>query len=317
LFLLLSLIISSSCKKADVITEQATLNFLLTISESEPISNGFKYILKFDLTETSGVEITIDSVKIVVKKNNNALGQLTYNGQNVFSNNIISPYGTISSKRLIMTHDSAEFADSASIIICGNDVNGNSIICDGSATFEDLSKYPKINDFSANKNNVEVNETAILLWNTSNTTRVYIERNGKVEYDNLATSGTITISPTTSGTKWNNYVLYAINGSQSVKSEPKSITVNYPDIEYKVSGVKRANSITISGKGESTEQYSDITLPWHYKIQGVGSGDFVYVSAQSDMKSGCIKVEIYKNGSLWKKAKSCGKYVIATTSGTY
>ncbi|MBF0236546.1 MAG: hypothetical protein HQM12_02475 [SAR324 cluster bacterium] len=86
--------------------------------------------------------------------------------------------------------------------------------------------------------------------------------------------------------------------------------------EYKVSGSDTAASVTYSGKGESTEQKSDVALPWEFSFKPE-KGDFLYISAQNNGKAGSVTVQIYVDGKKYKEATSEGAYVIATVSGTY
>ncbi len=306
----------TGCKKSEVLNK-GNISITFTRSDATTTSTGFKYYLQFDLTETGGVEITLSNVHIYLKSNGANIGEVNYTATQALSNNKIYAYDSLSSKYLTLTHDSDQSGDALTVTISGSDANGNSITSSGTATLPDLSQYPTINSFEVDKTVVEVGETAVISWVTSNATRIYIERNGNTEHDNLEASGSIVLYPTNSGQENNNYILYATNDSNSVHSSTKSIKVNYPDVEYRVSGVARANIITISGNNESTEQYSRVTLPWTYKMSSVSSGGFLYLSAQSDMRNGCIKVEIFKNGELWKDAESCGQYVIASASGSY
>lgn len=107
---------------------------------------------------------------------------------------------------------------------------------------------------------------------------------------------------------------YVMQKSSSTPTPPP--TPAAPDVEYVVTGV-RSNIITISNSSEGTSQYSNVPLPWSYKFSGAHSGQFLYVSAQNDLASGCIKTQIYKRGALYKESESCGAYVIASASGSY
>jgi hypothetical protein len=90
------------------------------------------------------------------------------------------------------------------------------------------------------------------------------------------------------------------------------------NVEYRVTGgTIRANLITYSGRGETTLQDSHVDLPWSYTFTPIATGDFLYVSAQNDLPTGCIKVQIFRRGSLYREGESCGAYVIATASGSY
>lgn len=89
-----------------------------------------------------------------------------------------------------------------------------------------------------------------------------------------------------------------------------------PEVEYYVDANADV-SITISGEGESTEQYSinSSSLPWR-KAFTAESGDFVYVSAQVQDYASWVNVKIEVDGDEYDSASSQGDFVIATASGT-
>lgn len=96
---------------------------------------------------------------------------------------------------------------------------------------------------------------------------------------------------------------------------PTPPTPTAPDVRYVVLGV-RANVITISNASEGVSQFSGVALPWSFEFSA-RSGQFLYVSAQNDLASGCIRVQIFKRGVLFKESESCGAYVIADASGSF
>ena len=86
-------------------------------------------------------------------------------------------------------------------------------------------------------------------------------------------------------------------------------------IKYVVSGTAKTVDVTISGQKESTEQFSNVIVPWHYSFTGY-SGDFIYVSAQNNGEKGTVTVTILRDEKEIKTATSDGAYVIATASGS-
>jgi Carboxypeptidase regulatory-like domain/HYDIN/CFA65/VesB-like, Ig-like domain len=92
-----------------------------------------------------------------------------------------------------------------------------------------------------------------------------------------------------------------------------------PAIEYRVSGTGSARSagLTYANCSNGTAQEDDAQLPWSFTCSSIPTGQFLYISAQNNRNSGCVKTQIYKRGTLFKETESCGAYVIATTSGSY
>jgi hypothetical protein len=88
-----------------------------------------------------------------------------------------------------------------------------------------------------------------------------------------------------------------------------------PDVEYRVSG-GAARIISWRGYGGTYNSESGMSLPWSDSFPA-SSGQTLFIGAESALASGCITVEIYKNGSLYKQTQSCGAYVRAEASGTY
>lgn len=88
-------------------------------------------------------------------------------------------------------------------------------------------------------------------------------------------------------------------------------------VKYRVSGTTARASLTYSNASGGTSQVSGATLPWAYDIASAKSGQFLYISAQNDLATGCLTAEIYKGTALFKTSTSCGAYVIASASGSY
>lgn len=95
-------------------------------------------------------------------------------------------------------------------------------------------------------------------------------------------------------------------------SAPQSRVRN---VEYRVTGTTSNASMTYEGGSGSTEQVQDARLPWSKNIT-VGSGDFLYVSAQNSWDSGSVTCEIRVDGTIYKHATSQGGYAIVTCSGS-
>ncbi len=90
-------------------------------------------------------------------------------------------------------------------------------------------------------------------------------------------------------------------------------------LEYRVSGTGSATSagLTYSNCTSGTSQQGDAQLPWSFTCSSIPTGQFLYISAQNNRSTGCVKVQIYKRGTFYRESESCGAYVIATASGSY
>jgi hypothetical protein len=111
-------------------------------------------------------------------------------------------------------------------------------------------------------------------------------------------------------------IVLAIIGSQHETYTPyeeSTYVEEHYTIMYKVDGIGDA-SVTLENAQGGTEQY-DIHLPWTKTLYNMHSGDFVYISAQSDSEYGMLDVYIYLNGIEVKHSECDGAYCIATASG--
>jgi len=86
---------------------------------------------------------------------------------------------------------------------------------------------------------------------------------------------------------------------------------------YKVTGTASTVNVTYKNANGGTEQQSNVIVPWSYSFEIEGYGDFVYISAQNQGKSGSVTVSILANGNERKSSTSTGAYVIATASGSF
>lgn len=86
-------------------------------------------------------------------------------------------------------------------------------------------------------------------------------------------------------------------------------------VVYRIRGTANTVDITFNNDTGGTEQYSDIDLPHEISYEDF-QGDFLYISAQNNGKTGSVIVIIEVNGETFKTSKSEGAYVIATASGS-
>lgn len=107
--------------------------------------------------------------------------------------------------------------------------------------------------------------------------------------------------------------------ARGISATPPSTPTPTPsvaDVEYVVTE-RRASLVTISNASSDTAQFAHVEVPWSFKFSGARAGQFLYVSAQNDFSSGCIRVQILRRGVEFRNTESCGAYVIATASGSY
>ena len=91
-----------------------------------------------------------------------------------------------------------------------------------------------------------------------------------------------------------------------------------PDVEYRVSGTTtRVNHINYTDSSESTVQVGIVAPPWSYMFSGARTGQPLSVSAQNDLSVGCIKVQIFIRGVLYKESEDCSLFGTATASGSF
>ena len=87
-------------------------------------------------------------------------------------------------------------------------------------------------------------------------------------------------------------------------------------VVYRVDGTASRADITFSGSGGSTNQQSNVSLPWTTSI-AARDGDFLYVSAQNDGSTGCVHAVIVSGTKTLNEGNGCGAFAIATASATY
>lgn len=83
---------------------------------------------------------------------------------------------------------------------------------------------------------------------------------------------------------------------------------------YRVIGTADEASLTYANAQGGTEQVT-VTPPWQKPLT-VQSGQFLYVAAQNEGKTGDVTCEIWVNGEKWKSSTSSAAYGIASCSGS-
>ncbi len=302
---------------AQQLVGQSKNSILLALADSSsqntPSVAKYKYSVRALLeTTTTGNGAEMLDVVLTYYKNGTPFG-VSNMGKEAFMEPFLEANKSAYTYSLVLYHQ--EVFTSVKIKV-GYKTNGMMTSVESTANFPDPSTKPFISRFNAGKSTLAIGEQTTLGWKVINAKDISINRNGKLEFSNLAAEDLLVIDPTKSGQEFNTYRLIAKNGANEVYTEIQ-IRVTYPDVEYRVYGVGEAENITLSGAGGSTVQYSNVKLPFSYKISSAKSGDFLYVSAQNGKNSGCITVDIYTNSHLYKYATSCGQYVIASASGTY
>lgn len=276
-------------------------------------TGNYKYSVACFLgTNNVGYGVVLKGAELTYYKNSTGIGTATW-GDEAFQSTFLDRDQGTWTYNLVVYHD--EVFTNVNIKILYESEN-RALNVDTDATFPDPNSIPYISYFTASDDYVNVGESVTLSWKVYNASDVEITRNGNHEIGKVQPEGSITVVPSDSGQAFNTYRLIAKQGDQEVVEE-KQIQVRFPKVEYRVSGVAEAYLITIEGASGTTLQFSDVQLPWSYEIFSINRGGFVYVSAQNAKRKGCITVQIYKDGQLYRNATSCGAYVIATASGTY
>jgi hypothetical protein len=92
-----------------------------------------------------------------------------------------------------------------------------------------------------------------------------------------------------------------------------------PDlIEYHVVGDgAEAAEVTYATASGGTAQEARVMLPWSYTLDDARSSPFLYISAQNLDHRGCVTAQIAINSKVAKETRSCGEFVIASTSGRF
>lgn len=308
----------SGCKKSSETTQFQYGNLSISgfTAELETTIPKITYRFGLSVTETGGVGITITKVIFALYKDGYSQGSIEFTGAEIFGTANIAARGTLTATGIGITYSGGEIATSAEVQIVANDSEGHSIQKTATTDIGGTDILPKILQFSVGKTSVAVGEQTALHWKVSNANTVTISRNGQKIAD-VDLQGSMFITPSDSGDKTNRYKLTAKNSMGSIYDDSVVVTVRFPPVEYKVSGSARRAFLTYENQSGGTSQESQVLLPWSYKFTSANSGDWLYISAQNETSSGCVVVEIYKDGKLYKRSQSCGAYVIATASGFY
>ena len=88
----------------------------------------------------------------------------------------------------------------------------------------------------------------------------------------------------------------------------------YDNVTYEVTGDAESVNVTVSNDNGSTEEYTDVPLPWRMDYGGFDES-YVYLYAYNRGESGTIHLAIYVNGQLYKTATCSGPYCNAVATG--
>jgi len=116
-------------------------------------------------------------------------------------------------------------------------------------------------------------------------------------------------------------IIYALVGVQppakprGAAQPQRLVQPTVRNLKYMVEGTADLADITLENADGGTEQHTNRRLPWSRDLV-VRPGFYGYISAQNaDEFGGTVIVSIEVDGIRWKRAKSSGKYVIASVSG--
>ncbi len=270
---------------------------------------GIQYTVKFTVREIGGVTAaTLAGVEIAFFTDAAQIGVASATAADVFGGTLLVANGSMDSRAIAATDTSGQAVRRLEVRVTFTDANGTSGRATQSVDAPSVRHPPVIVEFSADQTSFARGRSTTLHWNVTGATRVTLEP----PYTDVPAAGTLVVTPTFTTT----YRLASTNGDGNTEQR-LTITVIWPAVEYQVVGTtSRINVITYANSNEGTSQVTNVTPPWAYSFSA-SSGQFLYVSAQNGLASGCIETRIYKRGDLYKNSVSCGAYVIATSSGTF
>lgn len=113
------------------------------------------------------------------------------------------------------------------------------------------------------------------------------------------------------------FALIGDSGSSGTWTPPTSRPATVR-LEYKITGTAKQVDLTYNNAQGNTEQLDNARVPWSkvYSYTQWPVGEFAYISAQNQGRSGSVKCQILVDGVELESATSSGEYVIATCSGT-
>ena len=82
-----------------------------------------------------------------------------------------------------------------------------------------------------------------------------------------------------------------------------------------MTGTASSVNVTYREHG-TTNQENGVKLPWEHSFPAE-AGEFLYISAQNQGRTGKIEVTIHKGDNVFKSAHGKGVFAIATASGTF
>ncbi len=87
------------------------------------------------------------------------------------------------------------------------------------------------------------------------------------------------------------------------------------EVTYRLGGTAETVGITYSNVQGGTEQRDAVRTNWTHAMTGVERGQFVYISAQNNGRSGSVSCQIVVDEVVFRESTSSGAYAIATCSG--
>lgn len=113
------------------------------------------------------------------------------------------------------------------------------------------------------------------------------------------------------------FIMLALLGKNKVSLDIPSSSSNAAfAAEYRITGSAILVDLTYENENGSSEQHAKVKVPFSLKFEAT-EGQFLYIAAQNDGKSGSVKCEILLDGIVQKEAESTGAYTIATCSGRF
>lgn len=273
------------------------------VTAQQPSAGTVAYTFAFELHETSGrTALTVNTIQFLLAGVGTANAELT--------GTVRVPAGGTRSSDALSSSDSSgrPVASQVTITVAFTDDTGKTGSASKTVAVSQAAAYTVFGVVSSSAGSALSGATVRIGDRSAGT-----DGNGYYTIPGVP-AGAITVTASKTG-----YTAQAVAATLSGDRQINfTMPVRVEDVEYRVSGsTTRSNIITYSGAGESTQQAAHVTLPWSFSFSGARTGQFLYVSAQNDLATGCIHVTILRNGITFKEAESCGAYVIATASGSY
>jgi hypothetical protein len=293
-------------------------------------ATGYRYSVRLTVQNTGAAQANLDSLKLSLLSAGRVYADITLT--DAFANTNVAPDASMDSRTMNLTDDEpgAPFAESIAAVVIYRDSAGG-LTATRTVSVPPLTTPPAPQPPQTFTLSGTVRESgggalggAEVEVIYSSTDRIKFSADGSGRYSRSGLSGgNITVRASQSGyaTQEQSITLSAnrqldFSLQKGSPTPPPPPQPSVADVEYLVTG-QRSNIITIANEGDGVSQFGPVNLPWSYKFaNAVPAGQFLYVSAQNDLDHGCIKVQIFRRGALYKESESCGAYVIASASGS-